>query len=399
MDRKDIKAVPRLDNKDRKDLENVGRPNSDKSILTRQSEIQKKIIDEQESTKMSEQKRLATYLGISDDLIEAVKKVMKDKENEKDDDKDEKEDKNEKDDDEKEEKLSGKKTKVDVNPKTKNPEMDEELKGNQHKIDKNKNGKIDAHDFKLLKKEEVEQVDELSKRTLSSYVKKASGRVADKSRHAGDIENRRDISPAAKEVLAKHDRKIGNSLKGISRATDRLAKEEAEQIDELIGKGQLKPMMKQYTRERDAALKDKNKEKAGELDKKVTRATRMFGHNAALKAVRSTFPNIKRKDFYKGPKYKSSDVKEANDSEALAKINKIAADMKDMAKQPIKPMKKDMKLPHVNDGAPEMFKIKNESLVESIKKMIKEPKHLAANPNDAVKGVKSADAGRTHITD
>jgi hypothetical protein len=32
----------------------------------------------------------------------------------------------------------------------------EELKGNQHKIDKNKNGKIDAHDFKLLKKEEVE---------------------------------------------------------------------------------------------------------------------------------------------------------------------------------------------------------------------------------------------------
>jgi protein required for attachment to host cells len=38
----------------------------------------------------------------------------------------------------------------------------EELKGNQHKIDANKNGKVDAHDFKLLrgkkgmKKEEVE---------------------------------------------------------------------------------------------------------------------------------------------------------------------------------------------------------------------------------------------------
>lgn len=30
----------------------------------------------------------------------------------------------------------------------------EALKGNQHKIDKNKNGKIDAHDFKLLRKEE-----------------------------------------------------------------------------------------------------------------------------------------------------------------------------------------------------------------------------------------------------
>ena len=32
----------------------------------------------------------------------------------------------------------------------------EELKGNQHKIDKNKNGKVDAHDFKLLRKEEEE---------------------------------------------------------------------------------------------------------------------------------------------------------------------------------------------------------------------------------------------------
>ena len=31
--------------------------------------------------------------------------------------------------------------------------MAEALKGNQHKIDKNKNNKIDAHDFKLLRKE------------------------------------------------------------------------------------------------------------------------------------------------------------------------------------------------------------------------------------------------------
>ena len=34
--------------------------------------------------------------------------------------------------------------------------MDEELKGNQHKIDANKNGKIDAQDFKILRKEESE---------------------------------------------------------------------------------------------------------------------------------------------------------------------------------------------------------------------------------------------------
>ena len=43
----------------------------------------------------------------------------------------------------------------------------EELKGDQHKIDKNKNGKIDAHDFKLLKKESL---DELKQSIFDTYV-------------------------------------------------------------------------------------------------------------------------------------------------------------------------------------------------------------------------------------
>ena len=42
----------------------------------------------------------------------------------------------------------------------KKSKVEEELKGNQHKIDKNKNGKIDGHDFKLLRKEEAEALDE-----------------------------------------------------------------------------------------------------------------------------------------------------------------------------------------------------------------------------------------------
>jgi len=42
----------------------------------------------------------------------------------------------------------------------KKSKVEEELKGNQHKIDKNKNGKIDGHDFKLLRKEDVEEVEE-----------------------------------------------------------------------------------------------------------------------------------------------------------------------------------------------------------------------------------------------
>ena len=62
----------------------------------------------------------------------------------------------------------------------------EELKGNQHKIDANKNGKIDAHDFKLLRakkgmKEDTEQIDELSKDTLKSYQQKVMSRDSSKN--------------------------------------------------------------------------------------------------------------------------------------------------------------------------------------------------------------------------
>jgi len=53
----------------------------------------------------------------------------------------------------------------------------EELKGNQHKIDANKNGKVDAHDFKLLrakkdmKKEEVDKDEERVAKTKSQTQK------------------------------------------------------------------------------------------------------------------------------------------------------------------------------------------------------------------------------------
>jgi hypothetical protein len=43
-----------------------------------------------------------------------------------------------------------------IKPKNEETEVQEELKGKQHKLDKNKNGKLDAHDFKLLRKEEQE---------------------------------------------------------------------------------------------------------------------------------------------------------------------------------------------------------------------------------------------------
>ena len=45
--------------------------------------------------------------------------------------------------------------------------MAEELKGNQHKIDKNKNGKIDAHDFKLLRKEDTNESYDFNRAALA----------------------------------------------------------------------------------------------------------------------------------------------------------------------------------------------------------------------------------------
>lgn len=123
------------------------------------------------------------------------------------------------DEDDKDEKKSEKKS-----------EVDEELKGNQHKIDKNKNGKIDAHDFKLLRKEEAEQIDELSKTTLGSYIKKASGEAVQRA-HAQDGFER--DAEGRKQTFWKDMARIQQTKKwkrmtGIRKATDKLTKEETD---------------------------------------------------------------------------------------------------------------------------------------------------------------------------
>jgi len=145
--------------------------------------------------------------------------------------------------------------------------VDEALKGNQHKIDKNKNNKIDAEDFKILRKEEtveegikdiakkafkaltggsdedqlkslqkrmgvpqtgkkpqpkneeVEQIEELNKSTLSSYVKKANQSTRDAAMNLGYKAGRKEGGAEFAPVLAKR-------RAGVERASDKLAKEE-----------------------------------------------------------------------------------------------------------------------------------------------------------------------------
>lgn len=104
----------------------------------------------------------------------------------------------------------------------------EELHPNQVKLDKNKNGKLDADDFKKLRKEEL---DELSKKTLGSYVNKAANDVSDKSSDAADAWNKREH----KRGFAA-GKQVDKRLAGISKATGKLTKEQVEEIEMLAAK-------------------------------------------------------------------------------------------------------------------------------------------------------------------
>jgi len=55
----------------------------------------------------------------------------------------------------------------DVHKFTVTNKLDEALKGSQHKLDKNKNGKVDAHDFKILRGEQEVNKEEVETRTVS----------------------------------------------------------------------------------------------------------------------------------------------------------------------------------------------------------------------------------------
>lgn len=173
--------------------------------------------------------------------------------------------------------------------------MEEGLKGNQHKLDKNKNNKIDAEDLKILRKEEsetveegwdemmkaakerakpqpnggsgkkqgtayggskqkdvkeeAEQIDELNKSTLASYVKKASHDVAAKGaatrQFANDSEAaRKDQNYSdAKKSMDRADKTFAKSWKrreGMAKAVDRLAKEEVEVNERSLSDAEMK---------------------------------------------------------------------------------------------------------------------------------------------------------------
>ena len=164
--------------------------------------------------------------------------------------------------------------------------MDEELKGNQHKIDANKNGKVDAEDFKLLKakkevKEESEQIDELSKKTLGNYIT----RNADDQARIGFINSaahhdKTTDSKTKNKILDRNERQGINRDIGLTRAVNKLTKEDQDFINELN-----KSTLGSYVNKsaKDAVDRTAQEVETGEIDKVADK--RMKGIKLATKKL------------------------------------------------------------------------------------------------------------------
>ena len=93
-------------------------------------------------------------------------------------------------------------------------DLKEKLVGGQKKLDHNKNGKIDAHDFHLMRKkkvkEEVEQIDEISKKTLVNYMDKSKKQTA-------DIQKKFKKGTETKDDEKTFDRRVSGQIKALDK--------------------------------------------------------------------------------------------------------------------------------------------------------------------------------------
>jgi len=174
--------------------------------------------------------------------------------------------------------------------------MDEKaLHPNQQKLDVHEPEKdeITADDFKKLrakkevKKEEVEELDELSKDTLGSYIKKAnySGGMAD-FKHGRIADRRGDSKEKTALAATSHKR-----TKGISTAVDKLSKEEVEQIDEYKSTGGVYKHKGTYGTEKSLEAGYTDYDKENELAKKNLKTKKPKKYGARQNFVRSTRVN------------------------------------------------------------------------------------------------------------
>lgn len=139
-----------------------------------------------------------------------------------------------------------------------------------------------------VKQESVEQIDEISKATLGSYVKKASHDVAAKGaatrQFANDSEAARkkeDYSEARKKMQMA-DKTFSKSWKrreGMAKAVDRMTKEEVEQVDE-------RKMSEPEMKKREEIVKSMKKGMQGFKDRYGDRAKDVMYATATKQAMK-----------------------------------------------------------------------------------------------------------------
>lgn len=134
----------------------------------------------------------------------------------------------------------------------------EELKGNQHKIDANKNGKVDAHDFKLLRgkkkvAEEAQELEELSDTTLDNYKEKASKEIR-------DAEDNDDIRHYNKRMHG-YTSALKAGQRNDRRDVKKTTKEEVELDEKLTAKTPMGKYIKDFTKSNAPQFKGKSQAK------------------------------------------------------------------------------------------------------------------------------------------
>jgi hypothetical protein len=181
--------------------------------------------------------------------------------------------------------------------------MAEKLHPNQQKLDVHEpeKDKLTSKDFEMLRagkkakmKEDVEQINELKKSTLGSYVKKATSDVIDKKDQAhGEHEYG---SPFKGNKL---DDKAEKRVAGVHKAVSRLAKEDVEQINEL---------------------------KKSTLGSYVKKASQDAVNKATDAAAEAEYGTMKKSDEYE----KKSEKRLAGVSKAATKLAKEEVELQEM---------------------------------------------------------------------
>ena len=122
--------------------------------------------------------------------------------------------------------------------------MGEALKGQQHQIDKNKNNKIDSQDFAILrgekkapmKKEEVQQIDELVGKSklpaIAAYHKQKGAEAKDKMETVRNTNTKLPVPKSTSAKIYAKDAEAKYHSTQAKRADALMKKEEIEQVDE-----------------------------------------------------------------------------------------------------------------------------------------------------------------------